>query len=51
MTFSEDEADKIETLFSKYCKPKQNVTIERCHFNTRVQETIDQYVTELRLIA
>jgi len=30
------------------------VTIERCHFNTHVQdycETIDQYVTELKLIA
>ena len=57
MTLGEEEADKIDILFSKfeaYCKPKQNVTIERYRFNTRAQgeeETIDQYVTELRLIA
>ena len=57
MTLSEEEQDKIEVLFSKlesYCKPKQNVKIERYRFNTRVQgrqETIDQYMTELRLIA
>ena len=57
MTLTEDETDKIEVLFAKfeaYCKPKQNVTIERYRFNTRSQasgETIDQYVTELRLIA
>ena len=57
MTLSEEEQDKIDVLFSKfesYCKPKQNVAIERYHFNTRVQgrqETIDQYTTELRLIA
>ena len=57
MTLSEEEQDKIEVLFSKlesYCKPKQNVTIERYCFNTRVQgrqETIDQYMTELRFIA
>ncbi len=57
MTLSEDEQDKIDVLFSKfesYCKPKQNVTIQRYRFNTRVQgrqETIDQYLTELRLIA
>ena len=56
MTFSEEQ-DKIDILFTKfemYCKPKQNVTIERYRFNTRVQgkqETIDQYMTELRLIA
>ena len=56
ITFSEEEQDKINMLFSKfesYCKPKQNVTIERYRFNTRVQgrqENIDQYTTELRLI-
>ena len=36
-----------------YCKPKQNMTIERYHFDTCVQgkqETLDQYMTELRLI-
>lgn len=52
----EDEQDNIEVLFSKfelYCKPKQNVTIKRYRFNTRVQgrqETIDQYMTKLKLI-
>ena len=57
MTLTEKETGKIDVLFTKfeaYCKPKQNVTIERYHFNTRAQgrgETIDQYVTELRLIA
>lgn len=57
MTFSDEEKDKIAVLFTKfesYCKPKQNVTIERYRFNTRVQddsETIDQYVTELKLIS
>ena len=56
MTLREDETDKIDVLFTKfkaYCKPKQNVTIERYCFNTRVQsrgETIDLYVTEHRLI-
>ena len=53
LTFAEDERGKLDILFAKfeaYCKPKQNITIERFRFNTRVQEaneTIDQYVTEL----
>ena len=57
MTLTDGERDKISTLFAKfeaYCKPKQNVTIERYRFNTCVQakhETIDQYLTELKLIA
>ena len=57
MTLTDGERDKISTLFAKfeaYCKPKQNVTIERYRFNTRVQakhKTIDQYLTELKLIA
>ena len=57
MSFAEDETDKLDVLFTKfgtYCKPKQNITVERYRFNTRVQEaskTIDQYVTELKLIA
>lgn len=40
MSFSEVEQDKIDILFSKfnaYCKPKQNVTIERYRFNICVQ--------------
>ena len=50
MSFAEDETDKLDVLFMKfgtYCKPKQNITMERYHFNTHVQEaseTIDQYV-------
>ena len=57
MTLTEEETNKIDILFTKfeaYCKPKQNVTIEWYHFNTCTlgeDETIDQYVTELRLIA
>lgn len=52
-----DETNKISVLFQKfenYSKPKQNITVERYKFNTRVQsntESIDQYVTEIRLIA
>lgn len=36
------------------CIPKTNVTVIRYRFNTRVQgrsESIDQYVTDLKLIA
>ena len=57
MTLTEEETSKIDVLFAKfeaYCKPKRNVTIERYRFNTRTQargETINQYVTKLRLIA
>eukprot|EP00731_Ephydatia_muelleri_P001018 Em0001g1018a len=52
-----EERDKINILFAKfesYCKPKRNVTVERYKFNTRMQaaeESIDQFVTALRLIA
>ena len=40
--------------FDAYCTPKKNITYERYIFNTRVQqanETVDQYVTELKNIA
>lgn len=56
-TFLENETDKIKPLFKKfddYCNPQKNVTVERHKFNTRYQhktESIDQYVTDLRLIA
>jgi len=46
--------DILFAKFKKYCKPKQNVTVERYQFNTCVQktdETIDQYVKELKLRA
>ena len=57
MTLADGERDKIDILFSKfeaYCKLKQNITIERYRLDTHVQakhETIDQYLTELKLIA
>ncbi|KAJ8029368.1 hypothetical protein HOLleu_28746 [Holothuria leucospilota] len=57
ITVYDNENNKIDVLFKKledYCKPKQNVTVERSKFNTRNQgpsESIDQYVTELRFIA
>jgi hypothetical protein len=55
--FGEGEVDKLEVLLNKfedYCIPKTNVTVIRHRFNTRVQghsESIDQYVTDLKLIA
>ena len=57
MTFTPSEENKIDALFDKfedYCKPRKNVIMERYKFNTRIQqkdETADQYVTELKLIA
>ena len=57
MTLQENERNKIDILFrtfEEYCKLKQNITIERYHFNSRTQEkneSFDQYVTELKLIA
>ena len=53
----EGEQNKIQPLFDAfdgYCKPKENITVERYRFNSRNQsktETIDQYVTELRVLA
>ena len=53
MNLDESQRDKIDVLFNKfeeYCKPKQNVTVERYCFNTRVQdkgEQIDRYITDL----
>lgn len=53
----EEEKNKIEILFDKfanYCQPKKNVTMSRFKFNSRVQnvdEAIDQFVTELKLLS
>ena len=54
-TFENDEdkfkVDKISEKFEAYCSPKRNTTYERHKFFTLMQkpdETIDQYVTELR---
>ena len=53
----EEERDDPAVLMKKfeaYCNPKRNITYERHLFNTRMQsanETIDAYVTELRLQA
>ena len=57
MSFTEDKTEKLDILFTKfgsYCKSKQNITVERYRFDMHVQEsseTIDQYVTEFKLIA
>ena len=57
-TFEEGEKDDdpevLMRKFEDYCNPKRNITYERHLFNTRGQganETIDAYVTELRLQA
>ena len=45
---------ELITAFKEYCSPKKNITYERHKFNTRNQgenESIDQYVTELRILA
>ena len=47
----ESKFDRTMSNFDKYCLPRLNVTYERHRFFTRSQlseETIDQYVTELR---
>ncbi|CAC5366984.1 unnamed protein product [Mytilus coruscus] len=55
--FGEYEADKLDVLLKKfedYCTSKKNATVIRHRFNTRVQssnESIDQYLTDLKLIA
>ena len=43
--------DKVKEKCKNYCNPRQNLTYERHDFFTRNQnrnETIDQYVTDLR---
>ena len=48
------KVDKITEKFDKYCNPRKNITWERHKFNTRNQqvgETIDQYVTDLKMKA
>ena len=45
---------ELITAFNDYCSPKKNITFERHKFKTRNQgekESIDQYVTELRILA
>ena len=55
--FPEEEKDKstpLSTKFENYCIPKENVTMVRHKFNTRVQgstELIDQFITDLKNIA
>lgn len=52
-----DERGKVNSLlkrFKEYCTPRNNITLERYKFNTRLQkseETIDQFVVELRQLA
>ena len=50
----EKKLDKVIEKFEAYCIPRKNVTWERHAFNTRNQrpgETIDQYITDLRIKA
>ena len=57
MRLADKEVNKIDVLFSRfedYCRSKQNVTLEQFKFNTRNQtadETVNQYVTALKLLA
>ena len=60
MQLADKEVNKIDVngvlfrWFEDYCRSKQNVTMERFKFNTRNQtadETINQYVTALKLLA
>ena len=51
------EREKVQPLltrFREYCTPRNNITLERYKFNTRVQkpdETVDQFVVDLRQMA
>ena len=54
----EDEnKDKIKWLFAefdKYCKPKENITVERYRFNSRNQapsESFEHFITDLKVLA
>ena len=57
MTILDEDVDKLDTLFNKfkeYCAPRENITVWRHRFHTRVQgktETIDQYVTDLKIMS
>lgn len=51
---TETPVETLFTKFSEYCQPKKNTIMARFRFNSRIQkenETVDQFVTELRLIA
>lgn len=56
MPIVEEDRDRVDVLFQKfkeYSVPRENITVGRYRFNTRVQmktETIDLYVTDLRVI-
>ena len=51
------EREKVQPLLTRsreYCTPRNNITLERYKFNTRVQkpdETVDQFVVDLRQMA
>ena len=48
------KVNKILEKFQTYCKPRKNITWERHVFNARsqqVDETIDQYITDLKIKA
>ncbi|GFO22882.1 hypothetical protein PoB_004938700 [Plakobranchus ocellatus] len=50
----EQKLQNLIDAFDNYCKPKENITVERYKFNSRNQtrtETFDQYVTDLKNLA
>lgn len=58
MTFGNEPANRtlliVTEAFDNYCNPKRNETVERYRFNMRNQyqdETLDKYVTELKILA
>jgi len=54
---SDDDKSKVGKItkkFDEYCNPHKNITRKRHKFNTRnqqVSETINQYVTDLKIKA
>lgn len=56
-SLTEEEQNNLEILFerfAKYCKPKQNITLDRYKFNCRVQlenESLDEFFTDLKKMA
>ena len=48
------QVDNVIEKFDRHCNPNVNETLERYRFSTNIQssgETIDSYVTELKLLA
>ena len=51
---NKNKLDPLIKAFDSYCKPKENLTVERYRFNTRSQgkdEPFDRFITDLRVLA